>query len=119
MLVGPRTMEKTSFAHAVDRKEDMFYSDGFDVFPTVYSESGIQYDRNGNIKRLVRTGYTSAGTAGERPHAVPQLYGEQTGGHPRQCGQQRVVQRRLPFRRICNPAAVKRGFVIPSLLRAS
>ena len=33
--------------------------------PTVYSESGIQYDRNGNIKRLVRTGYTSAGTAGE------------------------------------------------------
>lgn len=33
--------------------------------PTVYSELGIQYDRNGNIKRLVRTGYTSAGTAGE------------------------------------------------------
>jgi len=36
MLVGPRTMEKTSFARAVDRKEDMICSDGFHVFRSIF-----------------------------------------------------------------------------------
>ena len=50
-------------------------SSGFDNSPTVYSESGIQYDSNGNIVHLTRTGYTSTGAG----YIDRMLYQDYTG----------------------------------------
>ena len=67
MLAVPRTMEKTSFARAVDRKEDMICLDGFDVKSRdVLAGMNIRYDMNGNPMFIyfnggseIESGYTT------------------------------------------------------------